>query len=148
MSNPFHICKIQLKKWMAIISIKGGFRRLMENSILNFHFVFRNPALICYVSHNYVNEDTSLKPDQIHSSWVFVLVNGHHCVKLQKSYFLVTGWVKKIHRIHIFWWLCASIRFDWLKVWHKVVDVWLWSPIWLVLFFGQLDVPHSCGLGH
>ena len=36
------------KKWMEIMSIKkggGGVRRLMENSILNFHSVFLNTSL-------------------------------------------------------------------------------------------------------
>ena len=68
-----------------------------------FHFAnWRWMYIVLYVtSHAITWMKISLKPDQIHSSWVIVLVNGHHCVKLQKSYFLVTGWAKKIHRIHI-----------------------------------------------
>ena len=31
---------------MEIMSIMGGVRRLMENSILNFHFVFWNTSLM------------------------------------------------------------------------------------------------------
>ena len=38
------------KKWdkcLEIITIKGGGRRLMEKTILNFHFDYLNPSLNC-----------------------------------------------------------------------------------------------------
>ena len=54
MSNPFHICRIQLqkkksgiKKCLEICAIKGaGGRRLMANTILNFHFNYLHTSLI------------------------------------------------------------------------------------------------------
>ena len=56
-SNPFHICRIQLqkkksgvKKCLEICAIKGGgSRRLMANTILNFHFDYLHPSLKYFV---------------------------------------------------------------------------------------------------
>ena len=50
--NPFHICRIQLqkkksgvKKCLEILPLRGGGRRLMANTILNFHFDYWHTSL-------------------------------------------------------------------------------------------------------
>ena len=52
-SNPFHICRIQLQKkksgvekCLEILPLRGGgVERLMANAILNFHFDFPHTSL-------------------------------------------------------------------------------------------------------
>ena len=58
--NPFRICSIQLQKKKSgvknvwkFVPLRGGSRRIVAISILNFHFEYLNPSLIlCLVCFN------------------------------------------------------------------------------------------------